>query len=250
VRNKRPKPDKAIDAPRPDRHRQHHQHRDDMRRERDRIRDELRRERDKWRKERDKWRDWVLGWDEQGQEVAQDKERLREHAAPDGTVTILFTDIEGSTALVERVGDQRWVELLRAHRAIVRAEVAKYNGFEVSSAGDGFMLAFSSARRALQCAIGVQRAMEEYNEAHPGEPLPVRIGLHVGETIKEGDDFLGKAVHFAARIADHANGGEILVSSLVKELTDSAGDIHFENGRDVELRGLSGAGRVYSVIWR
>jgi class 3 adenylate cyclase len=247
-------------------HDERHDARDHMRSERERVRTDMRRERDRireeLRRERDKWREWVLGWDDAAparspdvrpevqQEVREDKERLRNHAAPDGTVTILFSDIEGSTAMVERLGDQRWVEILRAHRTIVREQVEEHKGYEVSSAGDGFMLAFSSARRALQCAIGIQQATARYNAEHTDEPLRVRIGLHVGETIKEAGDFLGKAVHFAARIADQADGGEILVSSLVKELTDSAGDIAFENGRDVELRGLSGAGRVYSVVWQ
>jgi class 3 adenylate cyclase len=176
-------------------------------------------------------------------------EPLRKHAAPDGTVTILFSDIEGSTEMLERLGDQRWVEVLREHRAIVRGQLPAYGGFEVSSQGDGFMLAFSSARRALQCAMATQRSFDAYNTTHPETPVRVRMGLHVGETIKEGDDFLGKAVHYAARIADQAAGGEILVSSLVKELTDSAGDIRFENGRSVELKGLSNAGHVFSVIW-
>jgi len=176
-------------------------------------------------------------------------EPLRKHAAPDGTVTILFSDIEGSTLLLEQLGDRRWVEVLREHRAIVRGQLQAYNGFEVSSQGDGFMLAFSSARRALQCAIATQRAFEAYNTTHPDTMMMVRMGLHVGETVKEGDDFLGKAVHYAARIAAAADGGEILTSSLVKELTESSGEFHFTNGRVVQLKGLSNSGKLYSVEW-
>ena len=176
-------------------------------------------------------------------------EPLRRHAAPDGTVTILFSDIEGSTELLEQLGDNRWVEVLKEHRAIVRGQLQAYNGFEVSSQGDGFMLAFSSARRALQCAISTQRSFAAYNTTHPETQMRVRMGLHVGETIKEGDDFLGKAVHYAARIAAAADGGEIVVSSLVKELTDSSGDFSFTNGRVVQLKGLSNSGKLYSVEW-
>ena len=174
---------------------------------------------------------------------------LRRHAAPDGTVTILFTDIDGSTAMTERLGDQRWLELLRAHNAIVREQVAAHDGFEVKSQGDGFMVAFQSARRALQCAVDVQRAFAAYNDAHPDEPIRVRIGLHAGEVIREADDFFGKNVILAARIAGEARGGEVLVSSLLKELTESAGDIRFGEGREVELKGLSGLHRVLDVVW-
>ncbi|KKK48001.1 hypothetical protein LCGC14_3149510, partial [marine sediment metagenome] len=174
---------------------------------------------------------------------------LRQHAAPDGTVTILFSDIEGSTAITERLGDRRWLELLRGHNAIVREQVAAHEGFEVKAAGDGFMLAFQSARSALQCAIDIQRAFAQHNES-ADEPIRVRIGLHTGEAIKEADDFYGKNVILAARIAGQAQGGEILVSSLLKELTESAGDIVFGEGREVELKGLAGPHRVFEVGWR
>jgi len=174
---------------------------------------------------------------------------LRRHASPDGTVTILFSDIEGSTTITERLGDQRWLELLREHNAIVREQVVTHEGFEVKSEGDGFMLAFQSARRALQCAADIQRAFVQRNES-TDEPIRVRIGLHTGEAIKEADDFYGKAVILAARIAGQAQGGEILVSSLLKELTESASDIAFGEGREVELKGLSGRHRVFPVGWR
>ena len=173
--------------------------------------------------------------------------------APDGTVTILFSDIEGSTAITERLGDQRWLELLREHNAIVREQVAAHEGFEVKAEGDGFMLAFQSARNALQCAADIQRAFAERSESAE-EPIRVRIGLHTGEAIKEADpdgqaDFFGKNVILAARIAGQAKGGEILVSSLLKELTESAGDIAFGDGREVELKGLSGQHHVFEVVW-
>ncbi len=180
--------------------------------------------------------------------VYVDKPDLRQHAAPDGTVTILFTDIEGSTAMTERLGDQRWLELLREHNAIVRKRVAAHEGFEVKSEGDGFMLAFQSARKALECAVDIQRALAERSESAE-EPVRVRIGLHTGEALKEADDFCGKNVILAARIAGQANGGEVLVSSLLKELTESAVGVTFGEGREVELKGLSGQHRVFEVVW-
>jgi len=148
----------------------------------------------------------------------------------------MFSDIEGSTEMTERLGDQKWMEVLREHNKIVRRNVKAHGGFEVKSEGDGFMLAFQSARRGLECAIAIQRAFAERNEKAE-EPVQVRVGLHAGETIKDGEDFFGKNVVLAARIASQAQGGEILVSALLKELTESAGEFAFGDGREVELKG-------------
>ena len=151
--------------------------------------------------------------------------------------------------MTERLGDQRMQQILHGHNNIVRHQVAAYGGFEVKSLGDGFMLAFSSARRALQCAISIQQAFAAHNREHTEEPVRVRIGLHTGEFVQEMEDFFGKNVILASRIADQARGGEILVSGLLKELTDSAGDIQFGDVREVELKGLAGLNRVFSVEW-
>jgi predicted ATPase/class 3 adenylate cyclase len=172
-------------------------------------------------------------------------------AAPDGTVTILFTDLQDSTGMTERLGDLRAQELLRVHNAIVREQVAAYKGFEVKSTGDGFMIAFPSARRALLCAIAIQRAFAAYNAAQPSDAwIWVSMGLHTGEAIWEAGDFYGKSVILAARLGTSARGGEILVSSTFKALTDSAGDLRFDEGRDVALKGFTGTHRVYAVLWR
>ena len=172
---------------------------------------------------------------------------LRRAAAPDGTVTILFSDIEGSTALNERLGDVRWLELLREHNRVIRSQVGACDGFEVKAQGDGFMIAFPSARRAIRCAVAIQDAIARELGDHPDGPVRVRIGLHTGEAIREESDFYGKNVVVAARVADQAVGGEILVSSVVKALTDSAGDVEFSEPREVELSGLAGTHVVYSV---
>ncbi len=111
------------------------------------------------------------------------------------------------------------------------------------------MLAFQSARRGIECGVDIQRAFAERNESAE-EPIRVRIGLQTGEAIKEADDFFGKNVILAARIGGQAQGGEILVSSLLKELTESAGDIAFGKGREVELKGLAGLHQVFEVGWQ
>jgi eukaryotic-like serine/threonine-protein kinase len=180
--------------------------------------------------------------------VDSERPSLRPGAAPDGTVTVLFSDIEASTKLNERVGDVRWLELLRAHHAIVREQVHQHGGFEVKSQGDGFMIAFPSARRAVQCARAIQQGIESRLGEHPDGPIRLRIGLHTGEAIREEADFYGKNIVLAARIADEANGGEILASAVVKQLTESAGDLRFENERELELDGLAGTHTVYRVV--
>jgi class 3 adenylate cyclase len=178
-----------------------------------------------------------------------DPRDLSAHTAPDGTVTILFSDVENSSALFERLGDLRAQEILRAHNAIVLEQMALQNGFEVKSMGDGFMLAFSSARRALLCAINIQKALAAYSEQNKHEPIRVRIGLHVGEVIRESEDFFGKAVILAARIAAHARGGEILASSAVRDLNETAGDLSFAGAGETRLKGFAGMHRLYKVIW-
>jgi class 3 adenylate cyclase len=181
--------------------------------------------------------------------VERERPDLTPHAAPDGTVTVLFTDIERFTATTERLGDLRAQEILRAHGAIVREQVTAHGGLEVKAQGDGFMVVFSSGRRAILCAIAVQRALAGYSARHPDEPIRVRIGLHTGEVIREADDFFGKNVILAARIAAKARGGEILVSSVLKELTESAGDLPFGDVRVVDLKGISGVRQVWEVRW-
>jgi class 3 adenylate cyclase len=188
---------------------------------------------------------------EEMESIAKDVERNRPDlsgaVAPNGTVTVLFTDIEGSTQLTEELGDREWMEVLRKHNEIVRNELELHSGFEVKAQGDGFMLAFSSARDALRCARGIQRAVARESNGHR---LRVRIGLHTGEPIREADDFYGKAVIQAARIAAEARGSEILVSSLVRDLTESSGEFAFATRRDVELKGLSGTHSVSPVLWQ
>ena len=181
--------------------------------------------------------------------VEQVRPDLTPAAAPDGTVTIMFSDIEDSTVLTEQLGDRRWLILLKRHNDIVRRQVAEHGGYEVKSQGDGFMIAFASARRAIRCAIAVQRALSEHRRRHPDEHLSIRIGLHTGEAMRSDEDFFGKNVILAARIAARARGDQILVSSLLHELVVSAGEFQFGQERELELKGLTGRYRVFAVPW-
>jgi class 3 adenylate cyclase len=175
---------------------------------------------------------------------------LAPHAAPDGKVTLMFSDMEGFAAMTDRLGDHAAREVIRAHNAIVREQTSAHDGHEVELQGDGFLLAFSSARRALECAIAIQRAFAAYSEANPEEPIRVRIGLHTGKALRDADKFFGKTVILAARIAAQASGGEILASSLLKDLTESTGDLRFGKARDVQLKGISDTQRIYAVEWQ
>ena len=173
---------------------------------------------------------------------------LSRAVSADGTVTVLFTDIEGSTQITEALGDAEWIHVLRAHNMIVRDQVAAHSGIEVKSQGDGFMLAFATAEDALSCAIEIQQALVQ--PLPDGHRLRVRIGLHTGEPIREEDDFYGKDVVLAARIAAEARGGEILVSRLVRDLTERSGLFSFTDPTDVELKGLSGMHSLSAVRWQ
>jgi class 3 adenylate cyclase len=179
--------------------------------------------------------------------VAAERPDLSMHASPEGTVTILFTDIEDYSGMTERLGDLGVQEVLRSHHAIVRDSVVAHDGAIVKSSGDGFMAVFAQPQRAVQCSIAIQRALAGLETP---EPIRVRIGLHVGEAIKEFDDFYGRNVIVAARIAGSARGGQILVSSSIRDAAASASDLQFGDERAVELRGLRGSHTVYELAWR
>jgi class 3 adenylate cyclase/pimeloyl-ACP methyl ester carboxylesterase len=136
---------------------------------------------------------------------------------PTGTVTFLFTDIEGSTALLQHLGDRRYGEVLEEHRRLLRDAFVEGRGQEVDTQGDAFLVAFSRARDALAAAVAAQRALTK----HPwpdGAPLRVRMGLHTGEPVSGSGDYVGLDVHRAARICAAGHGGQILVSDAVSVL--------------------------------
>ncbi len=165
-------------------------------------------------------------------------------------LTFLFTDVVGSTEMAERIGDERWLDILRAHNAILRAELAAYEASWTKSLGDGFLAAFPRATDGLKCAISTQRAFAAYNAEHSEEPLRVKIGLHAGRAVKEADDYYGRAVHLTARITSMAKTYEIQVSERLKEMTENAGDFAFDEGREVQLRGVPELMRIYAVRWQ
>lgn len=186
---------------------------------------------------------------EDSQQVAGDTGIGDLPGALDGTVTIMFSDIAGYTAINDRLGDLAAHDLLTEHNRIVRDLLATHRGYEVKSQGDGFMIAFSSAGRAVRCAIAIQLAFDKYSLEHPDEPIRVHLGLHTGEAVRDGDDFLGRTVIIASRLTGLAGPGEILVSALLRELTEPAHEFRFGSPREVTLKGVSAPQMISPVIW-
>ncbi|MBB2993172.1 class 3 adenylate cyclase [Mycolicibacterium iranicum] len=165
--------------------------------------------------------------------------------APSGKVAIMFSDIEESTALNERIGDRAFVRLIGKHDKSVRKLVGKHDGYVVKSQGDGFMVAFSRPEQAVRCGIDIQRSLQKRPNG-----IRVRIGIHAGKSVRRGDDLFGRNVAMAARVASEADGGETLVSSTVYDAVldcDDCDDLVFDDGRDAKLKGFSGAHTLYAV---
>jgi class 3 adenylate cyclase len=159
--------------------------------------------------------------------------------------TFMFTDIVGSTNLVEVMGDEAWETLLRWHDQTLRSLFAAHQGEEVVATGDGFFVGFDSPEAALACAVAIQRGLADHRQKHGFAPQ-VRIGLHASDATQVGTNFRGKGVHEAARIAALAGGGEILASK------DTVAGSPFQSidPRTVELKGISEPVEVVTVAWR
>jgi class 3 adenylate cyclase len=166
---------------------------------------------------------------------------------PDGRVVILFSDIEESTALNERIGDRAWVRLIGSHDKLVSGLVRQRSGHVVKSQGDGYMIAFARAEEAVRCGIDIQDALHRNAKRKPHEDIRVRIGVHMGRSVRRGDDLFGRNVAMAARVAAQAVGGQILVSQPVRDALSGSDGIRFDEGRDVELKGFSGSYRLFAV---
>ena len=166
----------------------------------------------------------------------------------------MFSDIEGFTSLIERLGDRAAMEVLRDHNDLVRGQVAAWGGYEVKAQGDGFMLAFAHPADGVGCAVATQRALatRRWDLRDSGDrrgALRVRMGLHCGEVVRRGDDLLGLNVAIAARVAQHATGGEILVSATVAESVDGDPGVALGDPRRLRFKGIAEEQLVYPVTW-
>jgi predicted ATPase/class 3 adenylate cyclase len=167
---------------------------------------------------------------------------------PRGTVSCLFTDIEGSTRLLKALGE-RYAEVLQWHRALLRGAFAEHGGYEVDTQGDAFFVAFERATAAVAAAASAQRALAA--EAWPGgEPLRVRMGIHTGEAVAEEEGYVGLDVHRGARICGAAHGGQVLLSATARELVEGAlpADLSLRDLGDHALKDLSGRQRLFQLV--
>lgn len=184
--------------------------------------------------------------DQLEQTIRRDQPDLSGSRAVDGTVTIVFTDIVDSTPTLARLGDAGWLEVIRRHRAVIQEAATAHGGTVVETQGDGSMLAFPSARRAVACAMAIQREIGRVFADH-APPIRVRIGIHTGDVLRDAEQFFGTTVHYAARVASHAVGGEVLVSEAVHHLVGASDGYTFLGGREVELKGIAGTHRLYAL---
>jgi adenylate cyclase len=172
-------------------------------------------------------------------------------ADPDhGTITIVFSDIVSSTERATELGDVAWMDVLAAHNEIVRRNVEAWKGSVIKSQGDGFMLTFPGVRRALSCMIAIQQELRDLAVRREEFALHIRVGIHTGEAMVDGDDIVGRHVVMASRLADAAQSDEILVSAVVREIASSRGDLRFGDVRAVTLKGLGEAQWVSPLLWQ
>jgi class 3 adenylate cyclase len=154
--------------------------------------------------------------------------------------TVLFTDIVDSTRRAAEIGDRDWHALLNAHDAVVRAQLSRFRGREVNTAGDGFLAMFDGPQRAIRCAMAIRDAVHALG-------IEVRAGLHTGECEVRGDDIGGIAVHIGARVSALAGPTDVLVSSTLRDLVIGSG-LEFVDRGEHQLKGVPGEWRLFAVV--
>jgi class 3 adenylate cyclase len=154
-------------------------------------------------------------------------------------LTVLFTDLVGSTERAGREGDAKWRDVLEDHHTIVRRQIEVHTGREVKTTGDGFLATFESPSRAVECARAIKTGLAKLG-------LEIRAGVHTGECELIGSDVAGLAVHVASRVQSTADPGEILVSNTVRDLAAGSGLDFIDRGAH-ELKGVSGSWQLYAV---
>jgi class 3 adenylate cyclase len=163
--------------------------------------------------------------------------------------TVMFTDLKDSTAMTNRLGDAKAMEILRIHDRMIKNAMDAFHGREVKHTGDGLMLSFCNAADAVGCAVAIQRAFADYNAGGPEVELHVRIGLAAGEPVAAGQDLFGTTVQKAARICAHAKPGQTLLEETVYELCP-AWHPSIEAIGDASLKGFDGMVKVFEIDWR
>jgi YVTN family beta-propeller protein len=159
-----------------------------------------------------------------------------------GTATVMFTDVEASTDITTRLGDDAAAALLATHNTVILDQVAAFGGRDVRSTGDGFLVFFDSARAAVSCALSIQRELAEREH-----PIRVRIGLNAGEVLDGGGERFGAAINLASRVMDRADGGEVLMTDTVRHLVGTMAGASFRDRGRVALKGFAERQRLYEI---
>jgi class 3 adenylate cyclase len=190
--------------------------------------------------------DGFIGPDENGPALRED---------PVGTIntdsifrTIVFTDLEDSTPLTNRIGDDAYLELLRAHDDVMHRSLHANDGMHVKHTGDGMMASFASVAKAVQAMIDMQRGLAEHTSANPTRALRARMGAAAGEPVTHEGDLFGAVVNLASRLSNHAAPGEIVVSGVIRDLCIGKPFTFIERGQ-AEVKGFHEAQRIYEVRW-
>ncbi len=163
-------------------------------------------------------------------------------------VTVLFTDLVGSTEFASALTVEAGGELRRKHFSMLRQAIAASGGTEVKSLGDGVMVVFPVASAALSCAVAMQQVVDRDNGSAP-QPLGLRIGVSAGEVLRETDDYFGDPVIEAARLCAQANGGQILAADLVRAMAGRRSPHDFSRLGEIELKGLPGPIETIEIGW-
>ena len=165
----------------------------------------------------------------------------------EGTVTIMFTDVEGSTQMLSSRGFTLSHEIMKAYESIIEDKITEHAGRRIKGLGDGVMVSFGSTRHAVECAIEMQGAIAEYSKQNPERKLKIKIGINTGEVVEEAGDIFGAAVNVAARVAGKAKGGQILVSEVVRELVGPVSEMKFGYRGRYKLKGFPDRFRLHDV---
>jgi pilus assembly protein CpaF len=165
----------------------------------------------------------------------------------EGTVTIMFTDVEDSTRMLSTRGFTESHEIMKAYEAIIDEKVAEHAGRRIKGLGDGFMISFGSVRHGVECALDIQQAIAAYSMQNPERKIRIRIGLNTGEVVEEAGDIFGAAVNVAARVAGKAKGGEVLVSEVVRQLVGPVAEMQFTVRGRYKLKGFPDRWRLHQV---
>lgn len=182
--------------------------------------------------------------------AVEDRQAIDRVASADGTVTVMFSDIENSTALNSELGDTEWVKLLEAHDRLVHTYVERHRGHVVKSQGDGYMVVFRTPELAIGASLGIQRALKAKRQRSRQlrrTPIRVRIGLHTGTAIEREGDYFGRNIAMAARVAAMAEGGQVLVTDEIADALGEWEDVRFVAGDVVQLKGLPGEHQLWGV---